>query len=279
MFHAHKTNPYKQIAKNLFHDFYDHLEAAVPREEDDGVYQVYTWGPPGKRVQVILLDTRYHRDRFPPNADDPDSIFVPPDAPFKPSTAPTQQMLSPRQWDWLSQVLREEDVQLRFLVSSIQVLNDASGFECWRHLPKERDRLFSLLRKGSTSPVFLLSGDRHVGGLYQYNFEHDNVTSRSALTRESLVEVTSSSLTHTIPYGAYSNCTGPATCDEQDPSRISDFVRENNFATVEIDWERGNITLVLRRAETPPGYLYHGWKHRGVSSTGQILQARSYQFL
>lgn len=279
MQYAHKTNPYKRAAKTLFHDFYHHLSTAVEPEEEDGVYQVYTWGPPGKRVQVILLDTRYHRDPFPPNSDSLDSTLVPPEAPFKPSTAAKQQMLSFRQWVWLEQVLKEEDVQLRLLVSSIQVLSDGTGFEAWRHLPKERDRLFNLLRNECASPIYLLSGNRRVGGFYQYDFEPFNATSRSPLTMESLVEATASSWTHTIPYGAYSDCSDPATCDEEDPSRISDFIRENNFATVEIDWEQGFLTLALRRAETPPGFLYHGGDHNGISSTGQILQSRSYRFM
>ena len=230
-------------------------------------------------MQLILLDTRYHRDPFLPNTNDNEFNLVPPEAPFKPSTASSQQMLSPRQWSWLSKVLREEDVQLRFLVSSIQVLNDGTGFEAWRHLPKERDRLFRMLRNLCNSPIFLFSGDRRMGAFYQFDFEPDNVTSRSIISRESLVEVTSSSFTHTIPYGAFSNCTDPATCDEADPNRISDLVRENNFATIDLDWDNGNLTLALRRAETPPGFLYHGSNHETILSAGQILQSRSYQFL
>lgn len=278
--HADKTNPYKQAAKDLFHEFYYHLETVVPKDDGDGVYQVYTWGPPGKRLQVILLDTRYHKDRFPPNSDDADSTLVPPKAPFKPSTSLNQQMLSDRQWEWLEQVVSEPDIQIRFLVSSMQVLNDATGFECWRHLPKERERLYNLLRRECTSPLYLLSGDRRVGGFYQIDFEPDNITTtaRSTLGRQSLVEVTASSWTHTIPYGAYDNCTDAVTCDEEDPRRTGDFVRENNFATVQIDWDNGNVTLALRRAETPPAYLYHGQNHEEMVSTGQILQARSFKF-
>jgi len=38
----------------------------------DGVYGVYTFGPPGKRVKIILLDVRYNRDH--PLAPDPDIL-------------------------------------------------------------------------------------------------------------------------------------------------------------------------------------------------------------
>ena len=33
-----------------------------PGRERAGVCSAHTCGPPGKRVKVILLDTRYHRD-------------------------------------------------------------------------------------------------------------------------------------------------------------------------------------------------------------------------
>ncbi|KAI4366237.1 hypothetical protein MLD38_022136 [Melastoma candidum] len=35
-----------------------------PRRKQEGVYMSYTFGPSGRQVKVILLDTRYHRDLY-----------------------------------------------------------------------------------------------------------------------------------------------------------------------------------------------------------------------
>ena len=284
---ADVNNPYKKLAKDFFHEFYSHLTPEVPKGEEDGVYQQYTWGPPGKRVQVILLDTRFARSKFQPNSDDPNAIEGPSEAPYKPTLAEEQHMLSERQWKWLEEQISKPDVQIRLLISSIQVLNDGTGFECWRMLPKERRRLYDLIHEQCNSPIYFLSGDRHMGGFYEYKYDDDEEETRNANSTnynsndmvDTLVEVTASSWTHTVPYGAFDNCTDASTCDEIDPRRIGDFVRENHFATIDIDWEQGNVTLAIRRAETVPGSQYSKKYHKSQVSAGQILQSRFYNFL
>ena len=57
---CHVNNPYKDVAKEMFVDFFD-----IPdRNHKDGVYGAYEWGPIGQRLQLILLDTRYARSAF-----------------------------------------------------------------------------------------------------------------------------------------------------------------------------------------------------------------------
>ena len=54
-------------------------------------------------------------------------------------------MLGDAQWAWLAERLREP-AALRLIVSSIQVLAEGHGWERWSNLPKERQRLFDLIR-------------------------------------------------------------------------------------------------------------------------------------
>ena len=55
--------PKKREAQKLFLDFFD-VPADSPRRRQEGVYHAQIFGPAGKRVQVILLDTRYFRSRL-----------------------------------------------------------------------------------------------------------------------------------------------------------------------------------------------------------------------
>ena len=52
--------PAKAMSQQVFLDFFG-VARDSPRRRRDGVYHAETFGPPGKRVQIILLDTRYNR--------------------------------------------------------------------------------------------------------------------------------------------------------------------------------------------------------------------------
>src|SRR5512135_2232554 len=52
--------PQKEASRQIFLDFWGE-PAASPRRARDGVYASYVFGPPGQRVQLILLDLRYNR--------------------------------------------------------------------------------------------------------------------------------------------------------------------------------------------------------------------------
>ncbi len=124
-----------------------------PRRQQEGVYHAQTFGPAGRRVQVVMLDTRYFRSPLKKVAKDKAMLggaYVPTD-----DTAAT--MLGAEQWSWLEQVL-QQPAELRLIVSSIQFAPQAHGGECWANMPHEQQRLLKLLR-GQTAVV--LSGDRH----------------------------------------------------------------------------------------------------------------------
>ena len=89
-----------------------------PRRERDGVYGSYVFGPPGRRVQVILPDLRYNRTPHPPARTSAATEYeawakqkargraqVP--GPY--ARNPDRQdatMLGERQWQWLEQQLK-----------------------------------------------------------------------------------------------------------------------------------------------------------------------------
>ena len=257
------SNPHKTVARQLFADFFDISPEELPV---DGVYRAAVWGPPGQRLQVILLDTRYSRSEFI-QTNDPASPYRPPVNDTDDYAQQPQQMLSELQWTWLEQQLNEP-ADLRLVVSSVQVLNSMTGFEAWRHLPLEQARLIRLLQQ---KHAILLSGDRHVGGFYESN---------------GLLEVTSSSMTHTIPLQSeFCNGTIPADCDEVDESRVGDSVRQNHYGILDINWDQQKVRLSLRRTESSYGSSYsptvqelYRAHHGKFSDAGQILVSREYSF-
>jgi PhoD-like phosphatase len=143
---------------------------------------------------------------------------------------------------------------LRIIVSSIQVVSSGHCWDCWNMVPHERQRLLDLLLSSSTKHnndsqirTVILSGDRHCGGVYLYDNESKNTSNNCwdqmssatsvdnnlttvdtiRLTNNSLIEVTSSSLTHTCPVGVLDN--------EYDTTRVGDLLcGVNNFGRIVI---------------------------------------------
>lgn len=212
-------------AETIFETFWGASDEVKSRP---GIYESRIFGQDGQVTQVIMLDTRFFRsdlERLPYQAERP------PLGPYVPSRDPARTMLGEAQWQWLEQELAKP-ADLRILVSSIQVLTDAHDYESWENLPLERERLLRLLAAREDSGLVLLSGDRHAGGIY--------TDAPEAAAGERLWELTSSSLNYSF------TSTERNTAREPDPRRITDFISEENFGLVEIDWARREITLGLR---------------------------------
>lgn len=93
--------------------------------------------------------------------------------------------------------------------------------------------------------------------------------------------MTASSWTHTIPYGAFDTCSSAVECDEIDPRRDGDFVRDNHFGSVEIDWEKRSAVIALRRAQSSYGVPYFHVSdplHLKKSDAGGVIQDRLITF-
>jgi alkaline phosphatase D len=285
------NNPYRDVARSLFAQFFQFRIASDHDEPDDstglvlpvdGVYRSKVWGISGRRVQIILLDTRYNRSPFfKESTDDEDGgNYRPPLNDEEVEASRNSTMLGERQWKWLHRQLFDVKAELRIIVSSVQVLNPVTGAECWRHLPHERQRFLDLvLNHDKPQSIFILSGDRHVGGFYQYNSTNGDI---------SVNEVTASAWTHSVPLASskqhsslHPNCDGKtaALCDEQDPSRLGSLIRENHFGTLHVNWDLQQVTIALRRTETTYGIAYSR-NHTGgkTGDAGQVLMSRTYKF-
>jgi alkaline phosphatase D len=156
--------PMKKRSRELFLDFWN-VPPDSPRRRHPGVYTARLYGPAGRRVQLVLLDTRSFRSplrRGNPHPTDDLGPYVPWGSADSAGNPPS--LLGDEQWRWLEGQMREE-AQLRVIASSIQVLNDQSGWECWGNFPEERRRLYRLIESTGAGGVVFISGDRHFAEL------------------------------------------------------------------------------------------------------------------
>ncbi len=138
------------------------------REDDQrrarpGVYG--SWiigGEDGRKIQIIMLDTRYFRSPLKAT-DEPGAKGK---ERYVPDPDPSKTMLGDEQWAWLEAELKKP-ADLRLLVSSVQVIADGHGWEGWKMLPAERVRLYALIDETDTDNLIILSGDRHSASFYR----------------------------------------------------------------------------------------------------------------
>jgi len=234
--------PMRDESQAAFLDFFG-VPQDSPRRARKGVYHAEIHGPEGRRVQFVMLDTRYHRSALKKDESRPRDL-----GPYVPTDDPEATVLGEEQWTWLGEQLRKP-AEVRVIASSIQVVPDDHGWEKWGNMPLERERLYALLRETGAECVVLVSGDRHLGEISM---------DREALDYP-LYEVTSSGLTQSRD--AFFKL-------ETNSHRIGTMSWGDNFGVIEIDWKREpepQVRLQLRDAEgdvmmqqkLPMGLLRH----------------------
>lgn len=181
-----------------------------PRRAREGLHAAYSYGPAGRRVKVVLLDTRYFRDSLPPRGQ-------------------TSQgdILGDAQWRWLEQELRASDAQLHFIVSSIQLLPQDHRFEKWANFPRARERLLDMLVSLRVPGAILISGDRHIAELSRLDDPRLGYP---------LYELTASGLTHTWS----------ERWEEANRYRVGELLMDLNYGTADIDWTGRSPRVTLR---------------------------------
>ncbi|MEL7454384.1 MAG: alkaline phosphatase D family protein, partial [Pseudomonadota bacterium] len=217
---AGATFPFRRFAERVHEHFWGLADEDVGNW--DGTYYERSFGPEGQRVQVIMLDTRFFRSDLTGT----DAWGEPGKERYIPSDSGFQDMLGTQQWTWLNNQL-QKPADIRLIVSSIQILPTVHGYEAWATLPKERERLFDLIKATDAKGVVFVSGDRHTSFLY----EDETVLDYSAL------ELTASSLNVSFAEEADSA--------EIDTRQIGKGYALENFGDIDINWSERTIGLNL----------------------------------
>lgn len=205
----------KDNAKRDFLNYWGYSRNSIPVEQG-GVYHAKIIGPKKKTVQVIMLDTRYYRSplKDAPGMEGKAMDYVPQD---------DGTVLGNAQWEWLEAQLKRP-ADLRFIVSSIQLIANDPKFEKWGNFPKERQRFFDLLKKLKTRNVILLSGDRHVASISKMDLKGYGP----------LYEITSSSINR------------PNNYPDADSHYVGTTYSKENFGLAQIDWHKKTVKAEIR---------------------------------
>lgn len=221
--------PYKAESKAFFMVFFG-VPADAPMRSREGIYDAHWLEHEGRRIQLILLDTRSFRSPLVPGVVD----TVCPRVRWARNEAPDATVLGAAQWAWLEQRLAEP-ADVHVVVSGIQVIPTEHCYEKWANFPHERRRLLGLLADAS-APALVLSGDRHLAEISQLQF---------AEGQGALLELTSSGM----------NSAGAGE-GERNRFRVKpDNVREDNFATLSFDWTKSALRIGLAIRGADGGWL------------------------
>ena len=224
----------KQVSQQIFLDFFDE-PADSEQRLSPGIYDAKVIGPVGKRVQVILLDTRYFKGPFIKDTRSKEEKAAAGNvgsmANYIRNTDPEVTLLGEAQWDWLERQLKQS-AEIRLLVSSTQVVSDQKAMDEWGNYPLERKRLLDLLGQSTTGETIILSGNVHFTEI-----------SKIRIGDGKLIDFTSSGLTHSNP--------GYAAADN--PYRVAGPYDDLNFGLLEIDWDAQPTPAIRLKAMDKDG--------------------------
>ena len=216
--------PKKEESEKIFLDFFD-VDENSPRRQRPGIYGAEMFGKPGKKVQVILLDTRYFKDEQVRNTESAEAKkeknIV---GWYLPTSDTTTTILGEAQWQWLEEQLRQE-ADLRIIASSIQVVPWEKGMESWGNFPHERRRLFNLIDQTNANGVVFISGDVH--------FSEISKTDEGPYP---LYDFTSSGITNS--HEGWSKAVNNY--------RIENAYAEPNFGLITIDWSQEDPLITMQ---------------------------------
>jgi len=225
---------FKELTKTAFLDFFGEAEHSE-RRSTPGIYDARIVGPAGKRVQIIMLDTRYFKGPFIKDTRSKQEKIAAGNigsmGNYLPNEDPEVTLLGEQQWAWLEEQLKQP-AEIRLLVSSTQVIADQKAMDEWGNYPLERKRLLDLLGRSTTGKTIILSGNVHFTEI-----------STTRVGDRKLIDFSSSGLTHSNP--------GYAAADN--PYRVAGPYDDLNFGLLEIDWESGPAPVVLLKAMDKQG--------------------------
>ena len=214
--------PLKRESQKLFLDFFAE-PADSPRRRQEGIYDAKIIGPEGMEVQIILLDTRYHRSKLTKgrNLEERGAGIT---GPYLPDSDPSKTMLGEAQWTWFAEQLKQP-ARLRIIATSVQLISNEHRWEKWGNLPRERKRFFDLLRKTRANGAIVISGDRHTA----------EISRLDAGLGYPLYDITSSSLNQSHVWRS-----------ELNAHRVGGMYYDENFGVISIDWSEKDPTVRMQ---------------------------------
>jgi alkaline phosphatase D len=200
--------PLKEATKEIFLDFWE-VANDSPRRNHPGIYGTKWLEKNGRKVQIILLDTRTFRDELIHRAQDSQDTLFKND--YVPNDNPDSTFLGAAQWAWLEGEFRKK-ADARLIASSNQFSHQYNGWESWTNVPHERERMTELIKTTKADGVIFMSGDVHWG----------EISRQDVPGAYPLYDLTSSGITQTWDV------------IEPNENRIGRAIPQNNIGLIEL---------------------------------------------
>jgi len=161
-------------------------------------------------VAVFVLDVRSNKTPWPKG-----KHHVSNPAPDSSSSSismevPALDFLGAEQWEWFQSALANSHARVNIIVSGLQVHpdrfpNDGNVVEEWSKFPESRDMLYDMILNSGVSSPLLISGDVHMSQFLRKDcvrsidvqkWNDDKATKSQPSEKRSLIEVTTSGMTH-----------------------------------------------------------------------------------
>ncbi len=208
----------KDSVQQIFLDFFD-VPSDDPRRKQKGIYFSKEFKVNDSLIKIIILDTRFFRSDL---SKDPTG-----EKRYLPNESGEVTMLGQKQWKWLERELTNSKAQFNVIMSSIQFLSFEHGFESWGTMPKEVNKMESILVKSKARGVIILSGDRHIAEISRKDIKGLNFP---------LTDITSSGMTHS--YDTFKS--------EPNSHRLTEVVSQKNFGILRFDFDTNAVTMEIR---------------------------------
>ena len=203
----------KKDSQEAFLDFFEFAKDD-PIRQQEGIYHSRIIEDAGRQVQVIMLDTRYHRDQLIKNPTGRPKNK----GPYLVNSDTSATILGDKQWQWLAQEL-EKPADVRFIVTSIQIVAYEHAWEGWGMFPHERDRMYQLIADKKANGIVFISGDRH---LMEISKDEGQLGQKVPYP---IWDFTSSDITRNF-----------SVVNEENSFRQGAVVRDTNFGEIIINW-------------------------------------------
>ncbi len=219
-------NPFKEEARQVFLNYWGYLKQTLPPHQK-AIYHSRMFGEKNKKIQIILLDTRWDRSALVKNPEynpeSPQTTDAPPKI-YLPNTDPKARILSDEQWAWFETELKKP-ANLRIIISSIQLIPNDHYFEKWGNFPLEKERFFKIFNKLNIKNAIVLSGDRHLSAISQTSLN----------SKIKLTEITASAI----------NRPSRNKTPEVDSTYLYPSYLKPNFGLLNIDWKQNTVTAKI----------------------------------
>lgn len=159
-----RTHQHKAEVRQNFIEYWREPYNTERYYRQDGLYGSMMLGEDERRIQILMLDTRWHRqplNRAPWYQRLLDYWWHQQGSWQADNRA---ELLGETQWQWLEAQLNKP-ATVRIIASSIPILAGDNGFDNWSLFPKERNRLLKLLNSSNANGTLLVGSGPHWGSL------------------------------------------------------------------------------------------------------------------